>query len=141
MSPLIAPTVLPLEEGAVLQVTPTATKAGKYVILDVHSRVTRERPRPVAARADEEPSRPANQPIRPDDLVNVLDPATVDHHRLSTTLRVPVNRTFLVGGMTSGESESPTQALYLFVRVAMQELRDDQPAPEASVPGPGQPSP
>jgi hypothetical protein len=49
-------------------------------------------------------------------------------HRFSTTLRVPVDRTMLVGGMTYQSVPKPGEPnLYLFVRTSVQELRDDVP--------------
>jgi hypothetical protein len=54
-------------------------------------------------------------------------------HRLSTTLRAPMDRPMLVGGMSYGEEPKPGEpGLYLFVDVAVQELRSDaKPAANA----------
>ena len=56
-------------------------------------------------------------------------------HRLSTTLRVPVDRLMLIGGMTHAtEPEAPEPDLYLFLKVSLQELRDDVTRRPATVP-------
>ncbi len=53
-------------------------------------------------------------------------PVLVNHH-LETTLRIPVSRRMLVGGMTfQVPGRQSEHSLYLFVKLAMQELRDDQ---------------
>jgi len=104
------PTITNLKEGTVLQVTPLANLSGKIVVLDVHSRV---------AKLAE--SRPAEAAAGPP---TALDRPRMLTQRLSTTLRVPVGRPTLVGGM-SFEGQAAPSTLYLFVRVSVQELRDD----------------
>ena len=131
LSPAYRPTVTVVQEGAALQITPLATRNAKYVVLDVHSRVSRLR-KPAAKPRATEDRPPPDRTITPEEVVSALDRPTLTTHRLSTTLRIPVDRTVLVGGMTfeskpaGGDSE-----LYLFVRSSVQELRDDEAAGEA----------
>ncbi len=112
-----------MQDGAALQVTPVTNVSGQTVLLDIHSRVTTlleqaEHLKELVARANE-------AELNPKELVDVLDRRRVRIQRLSTTLRVPVNRPMLVGGMNSS---APADALnlYLFVRISVQELRNDQ---------------
>ena len=112
-----------IQEGAALQVTPISNRSGKFVTIDVHSRVTllqaieHKRPR---GKADIEA------------VVVAIDRPQVLTQRLSTTLRVPVGKAMLVGGMTfEGQPTAQDPNLYLFVTVAIQELRDDLEDPKA----------
>jgi len=125
------PQVSVVDEGTALQVTPLASQSGKYVVLDVHSRValTREGGGAAVDPAAEVGRRVAG--VAPRDVVAALDRPAIAVQRLSTTLRVPVERTMLIGGMTFDGQDGGPATLYLFVRVAVQELRDDLPA-EAS---------
>jgi len=113
-----------VQEGAALQVTPIVNVSGEVVTLDVHSRVVERRDQPsqqAAAPGDAE-----RAPVR--GIVDVLVRPELMVHRLSTTLRVPVDRTMLVGGMTYQSVPKPGEPnLYLFVRTSVQELRDDTP--------------
>jgi hypothetical protein len=107
-----SPVVSVIHEGAALQVTPIVTTSGKYVVLDIHSRVNRrlrDDPRPQAAAR-------AGAAKAADDS--------------------PIDRTMLIGGMTmSDEQTAKDQTLYLFVKLIVQELRDgaggDSPAQKA----------
>jgi hypothetical protein len=57
--------------------------------------------------------------------------------RLSTTLRVPIDRTMLIGGMTmSDEQTAKDSTLYLFVKLIVQELRDGQSEKSSAVANP-----
>lgn len=122
-----------IQDGAALQVTPLVNTSGKYVVLDIHSRVAKpatddERPRPAEAGKGQ---------VRPQELVRALDRPQIQSQRLSTTLRVPVDRTALVGGMTFDSEPGPGDpSLYLFVRVSVQELRDDRPTLKVGQDGP-----
>lgn len=112
------PTMTNLKEGTVLQVTPLANLSGKIVVLDVHSRVAKLAESRMAAAGDARPAEAAAGPPTAIDRPRMLT------QRLSTTLRVPVGRPTLVGGM-SFEGQAAPSTLYLFVRVSVQELRDD----------------
>ena len=91
------PAITSVQDGVALQVTPLVSSSGKYVVLDVHSRVTKVFPaaedKPAAAKVD-------NRGLTPQEVVGVINHSTVSSQRLSTTLRVPLNRNVLVGGMT-----------------------------------------
>jgi hypothetical protein len=123
-----------LQEGAALQITPVATVSGKFVVVDVHSRVAHLEE--CAGGRDQ----PAESPgkgtaVSPQELVGVIDRPRLMVDRLSTTLRVPVDRLILVGGMTQAvdADQGGSGELYLFLRVSVQELRDDVTRREAPV--------
>lgn len=130
-----------IHEGAALQVTPVCNTSGKFVVLDIQSRVCRVKPQaPAAKESTDDQVRPQigggldSQP-RPAELIASLDRPEVQTQRLSTTLRVPVDRTMLVGGMTFSTRPKPGEpSLYLFVRLSVQELRDDIEPDELQVP-------
>jgi hypothetical protein len=115
------PTLTPIQEGTALQITPLANATGKFVMLDIHSRI-----------AVREPAAPARRAAARDDergpaaVVAALDrPRLVTQH-LATTLRTPVDRVMLIGGMTFGPTPpADDSTLYLFMRTTVQELRDD----------------
>jgi hypothetical protein len=128
------PQVRSIQDGAALQITPVATRTAKYVVVDVHSRVNLLTPQqPKAQGADGKPG--------VSEVIASLDRPELATQTLSTTLRVPVGRPTLIGGMTF---EKPGGAnLYLFLTAHVQELRDEEgaelkveanqasPAPEA----------
>jgi hypothetical protein len=119
-----SPVVGSVQQGAALQITPMATVSGKIVVLDVHSRVVQVEER--HGQANPAAAEPTGSVVR--DLAAAVDRPLVVNHHLETTLRAPVDRRMLVGGMTvdSGQDDS-AMSLYLFVKVSVQELRDDQP--------------
>jgi len=132
-------------EGAALQVTPIASISGKFVVIDVHSRVVEVREPAVAKNKEVKPpmvaggmgglrmggmggvvAMPDAGPPPPADVVAVLDRPRLVAQRFSTTLRLPVDRPMLVGGMTFESAPVPGEPnLYLFLNVSVQELRDD----------------
>ena len=120
------PTLKSVHDGAALQFTPLTTTTGKFVVLDIHTRVNRivpnDEPKPVAkGRGDQAGSI--------DQIVAAIDRPSITTYQLATTLRVPVDRPILVGGMTfTGEPKANEPDLYLFVKLAVQELRDDLPS-------------
>jgi hypothetical protein len=115
------PLVTPIQEGSSLQVTPLVNTSGKFVMLDVHSRVSVREPvapgrRPAARDDDQGPAA----------VVAALDRPRLVTQRLATTLRAPVDRVMLVGGMSfSAKPQGDEPPLYLFLRATVQELRDD----------------
>lgn len=124
------PQVSTIHEGAALQITPMATTGGKIVTLDVHSRLVRREKAPPAKG-------PTMLLTGPQAVVAALDRPQLVCHLLETTVRIPVGRRMLVGGMTYEIQPDPGDPnLHLFVKVALQELRDDQPADKAGVPAP-----
>jgi len=123
------PVVSVIQEGTVMQITPIANLNGTIVLLDIHSRTCR-----VGSKAKPEHNPVAgdgkNREPTPLDVVAAINRPRLMLHQLSTTLRVPVNRVILVGGMTVGsDPELAGVNLYLFVKVAVQELRDDRTDP------------
>lgn len=133
------PQVSIIQEGAALQVTPIVNVSGKFVLLDVHSRL-------VERLDDAQAARPAAQPgqkqkrTSPLDVAAAIDRPQLATHRFSTTLRMPVDRRMLVGGMTYQSVPGPGDPnLYLFLKLSVQELRDDQAEPKPDVPAKPQP--
>jgi hypothetical protein len=122
---LYQPVVRSIQEGAVLQVTPVVTRNAKYVVLDVHSRVNL-----IGATPKPEPAK-EGRPLfggspTIEQIIAAIDRPALQTQRLATTLRVPVGRPALIGGMTfATEGEGPAN-LYLFVTASVQELRDDE---------------
>jgi len=113
-----------LQEGAALQFMPMATTGGKFVVLDVHSRVVLL-PDQAAEKKEPGVAPPVSFPAQ--GVAAVIERPQFAVQHLETTLRVPVDRRMLVGGMTFQVPGKPSdQSLYLFVKVAVQELRDDQ---------------
>jgi hypothetical protein len=112
------PVTASIQEGAALQVTPMVSTGGKYVTLDVHSRVLR------VQETKTPPLAAVSSVIR--DLAAVVDRPQMDNSLLATTLRIPAGSRMLVGGMTfESVPQSGQPNLYLFVKVQVQELRDD----------------
>jgi hypothetical protein len=122
------PSLTPIHEGSSLQITPLVNSSGKFVMLDVHSRVTVREP---AAPARRQALHDDDQP-GPAAVANALDRPRLLTQRLATTLRTPVDRVLLVGGMTfSAKPQANDSTLYLFLRTTVQELRDDPGKPDA----------
>jgi hypothetical protein len=117
------PTISLIQEGAALQVTPISNRSGKFVTIDVHSRVS-------LVKSVERNKHEGDGEVEA--IVSSIDRPEVLTQRLSTTLRVPVGQTILVGGMTfEGKPTAVDPNLYLFVTVVIQELRDDLEEPKA----------
>jgi hypothetical protein len=124
------PTTTIIQEGAALQVTPISNTSGKYIVLDIHSQVTDllsapDAPRKAAPRDDG-----ATLP-GPAAVIAAIDRPKLTIQQLGTTLRVPADKVMLIGGMTSDnapDAERPN--LFLFVKVTVQELRDDRESRE-----------
>jgi hypothetical protein len=118
-----APTVNVVHQGAALQVTPSATSSGKFVIVDVHSRVNLvDPPEEQAAATDGDDPKLST----PGEVVAAMDRPRLRSQRLSTTLRVPVGDPMLIGGMSfKSFPVSGDPNLFLFLKVSVQELRDE----------------
>lgn len=125
-----------LLDGVALQVTPIANVAGDVVLLDVHSRVGIVSMPAKQMQKVEEVNE--NGPT-PADLVSVIDRPESAVSKLETTIRAPIDRMMLVGGMSFNQGDDSASDLYLFVKVAVQELRSDEP--EAETPKDPQPEP
>lgn len=127
------PSVTPIQEGTSLQITPLVNASGRFVMLDVHSRVSLREP---AAPARRQAARDEDQ--GPAAVIAALDRPRLVTQRLATTLRAPVDRVILVGGMTvSTRPQGDDSTLCLFLRATVQELRDD--AKRAAPVAPAQP--
>ena len=130
------PEVSTVHQGAALQITPISSTSGRFVTLDVHSRVVRAE----AAR----PAKGATQGVAvegPAAVSAAVDRPMLMCQQLETTLRVPVDRRMLVGGMTYEiQPDLGEPNLYLFVKIAVQELRDDQPQAKADAKPPQPPA-
>jgi hypothetical protein len=129
------PVVSLIQEGVAFQVTPISNVSGRTVLLDVHSRVLMPEAR--QAELKEELER-ANAELSPKEIAEVIDERRFKVSQLSTTLRVPVNRPMLVGGMSMPGTGN--ENLYLFVKVSVQELRNDQEEEDAVESEPDGPS-
>ena len=130
------PVISMIQEGAVLQVTPTASTSGKYVVIDVHSRVSQLRERGVAEKPVEVALREVDEQgnaVQEKRTVEAsIDRPLLMNHRLSTTLRVPVDQPVLVGGMTFESDPAPGEPnLYLFVETSVRELKDESEEADA----------
>ena len=132
-----------VHEGLAFQITPISNVSGQTVLLDLHSRITM----PVLkAEVLQEEADQVGEETQPKQIVAVIDQRRMNVHRLSTTLRVPINRPMLVGGMSAaGTSDAAGHSLYLFVKLSVQELRNDreelEPAPPEPTPAPPEPAP
>lgn len=121
---LYQPVVHSIQEGAALQITPLVTRNAKYVVLDVHSRVNLFGETPKPAPAKERTLFGGSTTI--EQIIAAIDRPALQSQRLATTLRVPVGKPSLIGGMTfTTEGEGPAN-LYLFITASVQELRDDE---------------
>ena len=117
------PEVRVLHQGAVLQITPTATNEAKAVILDVHSRVTELRDTDAGESDRATASTGSSETAR---FAAGLRDTRLEEHHLASTLLVPLRTIVLVGGMSGTSAHAPNR-LYLFVEVAVQEpqLKDE----------------
>jgi hypothetical protein len=130
------PTLTPLHEGVALQITPVANASGKFVALDIHSRITVRDSG--AARRNAEGDHRAG----PSQVVAALDRPRLLSQHLATTLRTPVDRVMLMGGMTFSSAQNADEpTMYLFMRTSVQELRDDIPESRGVEPAMGEPTP
>jgi hypothetical protein len=118
------PTATPLQEGAAIQMTPVVSASGKFVILDVRTRVLERQDDP-----DDGPSVEQAKAASKSEAVaaaKAIDRPILACYRFATTLRLPIDRRVLVGGMTYHSAPgTEDDRLYLVVKTSIQELRDD----------------
>ncbi|MEI8383726.1 MAG: hypothetical protein WCJ09_26670, partial [Planctomycetota bacterium] len=120
------PEVSLIQQGLAFQVTPAANVTGKTVLLDVHSRLS------LTGNEVDAMKKRGSDVIFPEDVARPIDRRRINIHRLATTARVPVDRPYLIGGMSMPAADTDGLQLYLFVKVSVQELRNDQePAKDA----------
>jgi hypothetical protein len=127
--PVLRPVLSSIHEGVAFQVTPMVNLSGRIVVLDLHTRVALQRREPAGRPPrGEAGGRSALEPPR-------VDRPKLATQRFSTTLRLPVDRVMLAGGMSFPHVDAPAgSSLYLFVRASVQELRDDRQADDAGKP-------
>jgi hypothetical protein len=122
-SPAYHPSTRMIQDGAALQITPIATRTAKYVVADVHTRVNL----PLESADTLQPKR--QRALAAGDVsqvVRAIDRPVLRSQRMSTTIRIPVDRPTLVGGMTFALAAADDPNLYLFLTTHVQELRDDE---------------
>jgi hypothetical protein len=99
------------QAGATLQITPQVSKDGTSAVIDVHSLVTEW----------DEPAKPSAATI-PNDGVSpwsLIDRQNVTAQQIRTTLRIPLNKAILIGGMTMSPSlrNQDSSQLYLIIEL------------------------
>lgn len=111
-------------DGAVIQVTPLATRGGNFVILDLHAKVNE------LVEADPGEKKPSifvkfgdNEQAEVE-----LDHANYVSYRLSTTVRCPKEQVVLAGSMTYDPNEKGDEQpiLYLFVKTSVHTITEDE---------------
>lgn len=107
------PQVSLVQEGAVLQVTPTYCASDNQVTLDLHSRVTILQPSEQVGRQAES----GNLPLQ---SATAIDKPVLHMQRLSTTTRLATDQITLIGGMSFAE-QTEARNLYLYVLVSLSE--------------------
>lgn len=118
------PAAVPLQEGAAIQLTPVVSTSGKFVVLDVRTRVLERQDEPGDGPPADQAKAVSKVPAIA--AVKALDRPSLACYRFATTLRLPVDRRVLVGGMTFNAAPgAKTDQLYLVVKTSIQELRDD----------------
>ncbi len=110
------------QSGAVIQVTPLATRGGNFVILDLQARFNQ------LSEPGEGAQRPTVFVTEDKQRAEVkLDHADFVTCRLNTTLRCPKEQVVLAGSMTldpNSEMENPN--IYLFVKTSVHTITEDK---------------
>lgn len=110
------------QSGAVIQVTPLATRGGNFVILDLHAKLNQlSKPE----EGDEQPTVFVDDGKQRAEVK--LDHADFMTCRLSTTLRCPKERVVLAGSMTldpNSDQEHPN--IYVFVKTTVHTITEDK---------------
>jgi hypothetical protein len=108
------------QEGAALQISPLATRGGKFLILDIHTRVNEY------TESDEgESDKAVAHGNSGEEFSVALNKRPYVSYRLSTTVRCPNNDVVLAGGMTY-DSPRQRQNLYLFVKSNIHTIEEDK---------------
>jgi len=106
-------------DGAVIQLTPLATRGGNFVILDLQAKLNEL----VGGEGGEKIS------VAKDEGETSIELDDMDYQscRFSSTLRCPKGQVVLAGSMTSDPSaESETPEILVFVRVSVHTIEEDQ---------------
>ena len=110
------------QSGAVIQVTPLATRGGNFVILDLHAKLNQ------LSEPKEGDQRPTVFITEDEQTAEVkLDHADFLTCRLSTTLRCPKEQVVLAGSMTldpNSDQEHPN--IYVFVKTLVHTITEDK---------------
>ena len=110
------------QSGAVIQVTPLATRGGNFVILDLHAKLNQ------LSEPKEGDQRPTVFVTEDEQTAEVkLDHADFLTCRLSTTLRCPKEQVVLAGSMTldpNSDQEHPN--IYVFVKTLVHTITEDK---------------
>ena len=127
-----------IQEGGALEVRPCVVAEGKEILLDLRSRFVQREDNPDAkpqtpapgvaagantgvvgstAGADSASARPSANMVQA--VAAAVDRPVIHHYRLESTLRVPVGRRVLVGGLTYGDPSADETNLYLFVKATV----------------------
>jgi hypothetical protein len=113
----IQPMTKALTDGTIVQIRPIVSRTGKFVIMDVHSRLNE-------VELNEEQPYSSETPT--------VDRLTFGTQRLSTTLRAPAGKATLAGGMTYDsvhERSDEPYNLYVFIRARVEDLKEAIAAP------------
>lgn len=125
------PTTTTIQEGPAVEVRPIL--CGKnQVLLDVHSRVFEVQTREGGGEAQANPPAANAQASVVRELAAAVDRPQVSTHRVDTTLRAPLGRRVLAGGITYGSEPEPgNRSLYVFLKAVLCEPPDAVAAPKA----------
>lgn len=126
------PQMRALSDGVFLQLRPAVARSGKFVVVDLHSRLNEIEPGAAPAYNSDSPT---------------LERPTLNTQRLSTSMRAPVGVATVAGGMTHSSltaAEGDGFNLYVFVKANVQELAPEpisHEGPDATKPAYGESAP
>jgi hypothetical protein len=119
------PTFSVVKEGPAMQITPRISARGNEAVLDIRSRVAVREPVVDLSDVKEFGEETFYQGARR--MSAMIEGRTIRVHQLATTIRTPLDKPILVGGMTYGEEpKSGEPCLYLFVTVTAQQPASDK---------------
>ena len=124
------PTTTTIQEGPAVEIRPIL--CGKnQVLLDIHSRVFEVQTREGGGEARANPPAANAQANVVRELAAAVDRPQVSTHRVDTTLRAPLGRRVLAGGITYGSEPEPgNRSLYVFIKAVLCEPQDAVAAPK-----------
>jgi len=125
------PTTTTIQEGPAVEVRPILCGRNQ-VLLDVHSRVIEVQTREGGGETQANPPAANAQANVVRELAAAVDRPQMSTHRVDTTLRAPLGRRVLAGGITYGSEPEPgNRSLYVFIKAALCEPPDADPASKA----------
>lgn len=108
-------------EGVVAELTPLATRGGNFVTVDFRTQVS--------ARQSSEANTPRVETrvqLHDGQIVGIeMDNSKFNTYRLSTSLRCPIQRVVLAGGMAAPGSDASGSQMFVFVQAALHTIRED----------------